>query len=79
MTDVILFIGFCTIFAGGILIASFLLWFSLNIFRDQVIRLLNLNDLREASVEWIEAHPERAARYRKRNGIEDQDVHVEAK
>lgn len=66
-------IGRLVMIAGGLLLAILFLWFAAERVWRFWVNAMNTADIMEATAQWRKANPERFARWKKRNGI-DQEV-----
>ena len=67
------FIGYTVMAGCALVIMCWFVWlvmeFSLKVLRDS----WNASDVMEATKEWRANHPEKFAKWKKRNGIDDRD------
>lgn len=70
MDTIAMWIGYAVMAAGGVLLTLALAW----LVGDLCFRALragwNMADIMDATAEWRRAHPEKFARWKKRNGVD---------
>ena len=71
MDTVAMWIGYAAMTAGGIGLALGALWLAADGLFRAWHHAWNMGDIMDATAEWRRAHPEKFARWKKRNGVDE--------
>ncbi len=70
MDTTAMLVGYATMFIGGVGLLLAAAWFAADILFRIWHHCWNMGDLMDATLEWRRAHPDKYARWKKRNSVD---------